>query len=81
MRLSNNIRFAGTKSIICYKCNSKYDPRCGDPFNPYTIGMVDCNITEVPHHLKGNEPALCRKSVQRSMYLMLLLYIIIEYVI
>jgi len=55
----------GAKSIICYKCNSKYDPRCGDPFNPYTIGLVDCNITEVPSHLQGKEPSLCRKSVQR----------------
>ncbi|XP_060870072.1 protein quiver-like [Metopolophium dirhodum] len=54
----------GAKSIICYKCNSKYDPRCGDPFNPYTIGLVDCNITDVPSHLKGKEPVICRKTVQ-----------------
>ncbi|VVC45132.1 Hypothetical protein CINCED_3A001139 [Cinara cedri] len=55
----------GAKSIICYKCNSKYDYRCGDPFQHYTLGLVNCNITEVPSHLQGKEPVICRKSVQR----------------
>ncbi|XP_050535744.1 uncharacterized protein LOC126902473 [Daktulosphaira vitifoliae] len=55
----------GAKSIICYKCNSRFDERCGDPFIPYNIGQVDCNITEKPSHLIEYNPVICRKSIQR----------------
>ncbi|XP_028143040.1 uncharacterized protein LOC114336851 [Diabrotica virgifera virgifera] len=58
--------------LQCYDCNSEYDPRCGDPFNPYTIGMINCTDRNTPEHLldpddpeKKLRPTLCRKIVQR----------------
>lgn len=67
--------YAGAKSVICFKCNSKYDSRCGDPFIKYDIGLVDCNITDVPSHLQGKEPMICRKTVQRSKLNNYMIYI------
>ncbi|CAG9855565.1 unnamed protein product [Phyllotreta striolata] len=58
--------------LQCYDCNSEYDPRCGDPFNPYTIGIVNCTDRNTPEHLidpvdpnRKLEPKLCRKIVQK----------------
>lgn len=54
------------KSIICYKCNSANDPNCGDPFEPYTLGVVNCSLVPKPEHLDQNVTAtICRKSVQK----------------
>ncbi|KAG5897977.1 hypothetical protein JTB14_013551 [Gonioctena quinquepunctata] len=58
--------------LQCYDCNSEYDPRCGDPFNPYTIGIINCSDRKPPEHLldpfnmrEQLEPTLCRKMVQK----------------
>ncbi|XP_076163211.1 UPAR/Ly6 domain-containing protein crok isoform X2 [Ptiloglossa arizonensis] len=60
-------RFLGTKcgAIICYQCNSEYDPRCGDPFDPYSLGTVNCSFQPRLEHLNHLEPSLCRKISQR----------------
>lgn len=42
----------GTVAIKCYECNSKLDPRCGEPFNNFTIALVDCEQqrkNDIPH--------------------------------
>lgn len=53
-------------SISCYVCNSEFDPSCGDPFKPYSIGVLNCSLSIKPEHLAEDaKPVLCRKIVQR----------------
>lgn len=67
-------RIPVTTALMCYDCNSEYDPRCGDPFDPYSIGEVNCSKQEPREHLKDKVPVLCRKTVQKGK----LLFIITE---
>ncbi|XP_037950699.1 uncharacterized protein LOC119681592 [Teleopsis dalmanni] len=53
-------------ALMCYDCNSEFDPRCGDPFHPYSIGEVNCSKQEPLEHLKDKyKPTLCRKTTQK----------------
>ncbi|BES87279.1 Hypothetical protein NTJ_00082 [Nesidiocoris tenuis] len=52
-------------SLQCYQCNSEYDPRCGDPFDPYALGTVNCSLIEPLEHLQGKKPRICRKNIQK----------------
>lgn len=56
------------KSITCYDCNSLYDPRCADPFDPYSLGYVNCSLRDIPEHLKDkySRSVLCRKTIQKG---------------
>lgn len=60
--------FAVASGVMCYQCNSEYDPRCGDPFNEYGLGMVNCSLKDRLEHLRDVEPTLCRKTTQKSEY-------------
>ncbi|XP_020280926.1 protein quiver-like [Pseudomyrmex gracilis] len=53
------------EAIICYQCNSEYDPRCGDPFDSYSLGTVNCSFQPRLEHLSHLEPTICRKISQR----------------
>ncbi|XP_043286021.1 uncharacterized protein [Venturia canescens] len=53
------------EAIICYQCNSAFDPRCGDPFDPYSLGTVNCSFQPRLEHLGHLEPTLCRKIAQK----------------
>ncbi|KAL7300668.1 hypothetical protein TKK_0006651 [Trichogramma kaykai] len=53
------------EGVICYQCNSEYDPRCGDPFDPYSLGTVNCSFQPRLEHLNHLEPTLCRKITQK----------------
>ncbi|XP_026471952.1 uncharacterized protein LOC113376259 [Ctenocephalides felis] len=50
-------------ALLCYACNSRYDPRCADPFNPYSLGIMNCSmiVPAVPD-VKHN---ICRKMTQK----------------
>lgn len=57
-----------TSAIECYQCNSEYDPRCGDPFDSYSLGKVNCSLKSHLEHLPNIDPVLCRKTTQISNY-------------
>ncbi|CAB3255878.1 unnamed protein product [Arctia plantaginis] len=47
-------------SILCYDCNSEYDPRCGEHFDPFSLGIINCSLKDPPEHLEVGEPTFCR---------------------
>ena len=58
-------------AIKCWDCNSRNNPPCGDHFDNYTVGLVDCDQRQdlVSHLDKqlGREvgkASICRKTVQ-----------------
>jgi len=53
--------------IMCYHCNSLYDPRCGDPFSSFSLGVVNCSIVPVPENLNEVESNFCRKTIQKGL--------------
>lgn len=58
-----------SSAIFCYQCNSEYDPRCGSPFDSYSLGQVNCSMKTKLEHLPGQEPVMCRKTIQKSNYI------------
>ncbi|XP_051170131.1 uncharacterized protein LOC127287325 [Leptopilina boulardi] len=58
--------FNNGNALTCYQCNSAYDPRCGDPFDPYSLGTVNCSFQPRLEHLKHLEPTVCRKISQKT---------------
>ncbi|XP_077289647.1 UPAR/Ly6 domain-containing protein crok-like [Arctopsyche grandis] len=51
--------------ITCYQCNSGYDPRCGDPFDPYSLATINCSLKQPLDHLSEDTAVLCRKTIQK----------------
>lgn len=60
--------FLVSEAIICYDCNSADDPNCGDPFNDYSLGTVNCSLRQRPTNLPPDvkEATLCRKTTQKG---------------
>ncbi|CRL03898.1 CLUMA_CG017020, isoform A [Clunio marinus] len=59
----------GSTALMCYHCNSAYDPRCEDPFNSFSIATVNCSTLPLPEKTDPNgnayEYTLCRKTSQK----------------
>lgn len=55
-------------SILCYDCNSAYDPRCGVEFDSFSLGIVNCSLRDPPEHLEPIEPTFCRSIKMESEY-------------
>jgi len=62
------------KGVMCYVCNSKGDPNCGDKhWNPKLIKLVNCTDQlymddygrELLKKQNKTQPNICRKQVQR----------------
>jgi Sleepless protein len=60
------IVFVSGECIKCYECSSHNDPRCADPFDPYTIGEVDCDLKPKLDHLSNYNATICRKIFQKG---------------
>ncbi|XP_063893187.1 uncharacterized protein LOC110374322 [Helicoverpa armigera] len=55
-------------SILCYDCNSAYDPRCGEEFDSFSLGIINCSLRDPPEHLEPTlEPTFCR-SIKMEIY-------------
>ncbi|GBP18571.1 hypothetical protein EVAR_14340_1 [Eumeta japonica] len=46
--------------ILCYDCNSAYDPRCGEEFDSFSLGIINCSLRDPPEHLPHLESTICR---------------------
>ncbi|KAF0297840.1 hypothetical protein FJT64_000508 [Amphibalanus amphitrite] len=51
--------------IQCWKCNSREDPSCGDPFENNTYYKVECDKADERRHLPGVKATMCRKIRQK----------------
>nr|XP_053603237.1 uncharacterized protein LOC128671101 isoform X2 [Plodia interpunctella] len=54
-------------AILCYDCNSAYDPRCGEEFDSFSLGIVNCSLRDPPEHIPAVEPSICR-SIKMEIY-------------
>jgi len=52
-------------AIQCWKCNSREDPGCGDPFENNTYYKVDCDKQDQRKHLPDVKATMCRKIRQK----------------
>lgn len=59
-------------AIFCYQCNSEYDPRCADPFDAFSLGVVNCSLKPRLEHMPEYEPILCRKTKQKSKLIIIM---------
>ena len=64
---NNNCRAVSAVSgIQCWKCNSREDPGCGDPFENNTYYKVECDKADERRHLPGVKATMCRKIRQKG---------------
>ncbi|XP_013164710.1 PREDICTED: uncharacterized protein LOC106115753 isoform X1 [Papilio xuthus] len=54
-------------SIFCYDCNSAFDPRCGEEFDPFSLGVVNCSLKDPLEHIPPVESKFCR-SIKMEIY-------------
>lgn len=53
--------WAPAHSIKCYVCQSKVDPKCGDPFDNLTLPLTDCDA----YARADTKSRFCRKLRQK----------------
>ncbi|XP_023943969.1 uncharacterized protein LOC112050068 [Bicyclus anynana] len=58
--VSLTLCFKFASSIFCYDCNSAFDPRCGENFDSFSLGVVNCSLRDPPDHIEPLEPTFCR---------------------
>ncbi|KAI8423959.1 hypothetical protein MSG28_002628 [Choristoneura fumiferana] len=46
---------------------SAFDPRCGEEFDPFSLGVVNCSLRDPPDHIEVTEPTICR-SIKMEIY-------------
>jgi predicted metal-binding protein len=61
------ILFPGS-CILCYDCNSAFDPRCGEEFDSFSLGIVNCSLRDPLDHIPLTEATLCRSIKMDSEY-------------
>ncbi|XP_041970586.1 uncharacterized protein LOC121726985 [Aricia agestis] len=54
-------------SIFCYDCNSAFDPRCGEEFDPFSLGVINCSLRDPPDHIAPVESTFCR-TIKMEIY-------------
>ncbi|CAH2071885.1 unnamed protein product, partial [Iphiclides podalirius] len=54
-------------AIFCYDCNSAFDPRCGEEFDPFSLGVVNCSLKDPLEHIPAVESTFCR-SIRMEIY-------------
>ncbi|XP_022119825.1 uncharacterized protein LOC110996464 [Pieris rapae] len=47
-------------SVLCYDCNSAFDPRCGEGFDHFSLGVVNCSLKDPLDHIPPVESTFCR---------------------
>ncbi|XP_045527407.1 uncharacterized protein LOC123715998 [Pieris brassicae] len=47
-------------SVLCYDCNSAFDPRCGEGFDHFSLGVVNCSLKDPLDHIAPVESTFCR---------------------
>lgn len=57
------VAFKSSLAILCYNCNSIYDPACAKPLNGSTLNVVNCDFIET----FDQNATICRKLTQTSL--------------
>ncbi|VDP37538.1 unnamed protein product [Soboliphyme baturini] len=68
--INNGHQESSEGSLKCYKCDSVFDPQCGDPFDKVigSVFIVDCDNESVkPVNAKNKRPVGCRKIDQHVL--------------
>ena len=60
-----NVVIKNSLAILCFQCNSFYDPACSDPFNTTELDYVNCDYAVPPVNVDF-KATMCRKLVQTS---------------
>ncbi|XP_045494437.1 uncharacterized protein LOC123693404 [Colias croceus] len=56
-------------AIFCYDCNSAFDPRCGENFDHFNLGVVNCSLKDPLEldHIPPVDATFCR-TIKMEIY-------------